>query len=180
MTYDIESVTNWDALCRVSHGMMRDKGWWDDGSRPLHWLRLLIASEIAEAVECLRLLIASEIAEAVECLRDGKIETWYQESGKPEGFWVELADALIRLADAVGGGVIECGCVNYSESTSTKPLEFSLALDRFLFDLALDEYRDAVLLAFALAASHQHDLWATIREKLAYNATRPHKHGRKA
>lgn len=165
MVYDIESVTNWDALCRVAHGMMRDKGWWEDGERPVHWLRLLIASEIAEAVEC---------------LRDGKIETWYQESGKPEGFWVELADALIRIADAIGGGVMECGCVDGFDHYHGGKSDLASNLDVILFDVVNDEMSHGVRLAFALAASHEHDLWATIREKLAYNATRPHKHGRKA
>lgn len=165
MTYDIESVTNWDALCRVAHGMMRDKGWWEDGERPLHWMRLLIASEIAEAVEC---------------LRDGRIETWYQPTGKPEGFWVELADMLIRIADAVGAGVMECGCVGSVDYGMGDNFDLRLGLDTVLFDLVNDELSQCARTTFAMAVSHQHDLWATIREKLAYNATRPHKHGRKA
>ena len=46
------------------------------------------------------LLIISEICEAQETIRSGHLPTavWY-ENAKPEGFGVELADALIRILD---------------------------------------------------------------------------------
>jgi NTP pyrophosphatase (non-canonical NTP hydrolase) len=43
-------------------------------------------------------LVHSEVSEAVECARCGLLE-WYEEDGKPEGMVVELADAVIRIAD---------------------------------------------------------------------------------
>lgn len=45
------------------------------------------------------LLVHSELSEAVEELRNGHTETeiYLSEKGKPEGFPVEIADALIRL-----------------------------------------------------------------------------------
>ena len=53
------------------------------------------------------MLIVSELAEAAEELRDGFApdETYYSDGGKPEGFAVELADAVIRaygLAEMLG------------------------------------------------------------------------------
>ena len=48
-------------------------------------------------------LAHTELSEAVECLRDqhhGVDEVWYrEEDGKPEGFVMELADAVIRIGD---------------------------------------------------------------------------------
>lgn len=164
MAYKIDEVVDFDSLVCVAHQMAVDKGWWE-GERPLCRLRLLIASEIAEAVEC---------------LRDGKIDTWYQESGKPEGFWVELADALVRIADATGAGVMECGCVDGFDHAIDDEIDLWASLDSILFDVTHDELGHGVRSTLALAASNNHDLWATIREKLAYNATRPHKHGRGA
>ena len=46
------------------------------------------------------MLIVTELAEAVEELRDGRgITETYERDGKPEGFPVELADAVIRALD---------------------------------------------------------------------------------
>lgn len=76
------------------------------------------------------LLAISEICEAQEELRDGKLpnEIYYQVNGKPCGFPVEVADAIIRLLDICGA-----------------------------FDI---------------------DIQSVVEEKLAYNKTRPEKHGR--
>jgi hypothetical protein len=45
------------------------------------------------------LLVVSEVCEAQEVLRDGTPITniWEEDNGKPEGFPVECADAIIRL-----------------------------------------------------------------------------------
>ena len=44
-------------------------------------------------------LIHAEVSEALEDHRDGKIETYFEESGKPCGFAQELADIVIRVGD---------------------------------------------------------------------------------
>ena len=69
-------------------------GWWDDtkdyGDR---------LAKIPEKI----LLVHCELSEAVEEFRVGKIKTYYDaETNKPEGVFVELADAMIRLMDLCG------------------------------------------------------------------------------
>ncbi len=64
-------------------------GWWE-GVSP--------EDKIKSIPEKLLLIIA-EIAEATEEYRDGKMELYFGAGGKPEGFWVEIADAVIRVLD---------------------------------------------------------------------------------
>lgn len=60
-----------------------EKGWWDEPRDFLH----------------LAALVHSEISEAVEAWREDKRLAWISEEGKPEGYMVELADAIIRIMD---------------------------------------------------------------------------------
>lgn len=99
------------------HYLAKEKGFWDTERNVPEMLAL----------------VHSEISEALEEYRDGNMERDYGFDEnfvvrKPEGFGVELADAVIRILDLAGG------------------LNIPLA-----------------------------DL---IEEKLAYNRTRPQKHGK--
>jgi hypothetical protein len=171
-TDEIAKVTDWDALVRVSHNMALEKGWWSDGvaSRPIEEIIANFHSEVSEAWEEYR---AGRMAtwysgDAAESLRSGKIP-------KPEGFCVELADLVIRIADAVGAHRIDVDC-EFAASSQHNLSEFVC----WLHDLIANEnFHWAIEECFYFADCNQHDLWATIREKLAYNATRPYRHGGK-
>lgn len=72
------------------------------------------------------MLVVSELAEAVEELRKGfKVDKIYNEykdgkiDPKPEGFPIEVADAVIRLAD-----LAECSGFDLEDAIRTK-LEFN-------------------------------------------------------
>jgi len=97
-----------------AHAAAITKGWYD-GERNIPELLALIHSEISEALEE---------------YRRGDMATYYREgNAKPEGFAIEIADAVIRIADL-------CGYIKI-------------------------------------------DLESAIETKMAYNRTRPHRHGGK-
>lgn len=78
-------------LQRDIHKMARDKGFWDESD---DFKGASIGTKIA--------LIHTEISEALEEFRKPDVELdeiYYSEGGKPEGFGVELADAVIRILD---------------------------------------------------------------------------------
>lgn len=85
----------------------RDRGFWDDYERE-------VKNEATERafVSQKVMLIVSELSEAVEELRSGRdVTETYMKDGKPEGFPVELADAMIRLLDLCGHVGIPVGDV---------------------------------------------------------------------
>lgn len=97
------------------HSANKQKGWYDGEKLP---------------AAVFHMLFVTEIAEATEAVRNNEPDFWIDESGKPQGEAVELADAFIRILDYVG-------------------------------------YK-------------KWDLDEIVKAKLAYNKTRPHRHGGKA
>ena len=68
-------------------------GWWDGVST---------SEEKHKLIPEKLLLIITEVAEATEDYRNGNMDTFLGAGGKPEGFWVEVADAVIRILDLAG------------------------------------------------------------------------------
>ncbi len=173
MSYKIDEVVDFDSLVCVAHQMAIDKGWWE-GNRS--WAECWVNFH-------------AELSEAWEEYRCGRMATWYasdaasvlRSGGVPklEGFWVEIGDLLIRIADYVGSRRFEvrpCGKIDYSKAKldSVAPMVWLLHLL-----VAEEEFLGAVDICEHFAAAHKVDLWSIIREKLRYNATRPHRHGGK-
>lgn len=116
-------------LCEKAFSMAREKGWYSPAKTSLECYAL-VHSEISEAVEAARVPappIYYEIAQEGGLIR--RAPTPELTGQKPEGELVELADAVIRIADY-------CGARGW-------------------------------------------DLEQAIKLKMAYNATRPHRHGGK-
>lgn len=93
---------NLTELATKVHTLAIEKGWYEDDN-------LNIPEKLA--------LIHAEISEALEAYRDGEMEAYahaccdvpsrgHREGcpgiGKPEGFPIEIADALIRILDLCG------------------------------------------------------------------------------
>lgn len=169
---DIARVTDWQSLVRVAHGMAVEKGWWDDGIN-------------ARPIEDIINNFHAEVSEAWEEYRAGRMATWYADPQavlagklpKPEGFYVELADLLIRIADAAGAHRIDVGEVCFTGPGFV--VSISVTILKLHKMIARYDYEELINECLSLADNNNHDLWATIREKLRYNATRPHRHGGK-
>ena len=100
------------------HEIAKEKGWYGPDGRNVGEALMLVVCEASEAMEELR-------EYGPEKLRN----FWRSDSGKPEGFPVEIADILIRCLDL-------CGYLNI-------------------------------------------DIEEAVRQKVAYNRTRPVRHGGK-
>lgn len=80
-------------------GVAKSKGWWPQDTT-LNGEVILSADEILAKL----MLVVSELSEAVEFVRlkDFDVKRFTNINGKPEGFSIELIDALIRLLDLMG------------------------------------------------------------------------------
>lgn len=98
-------------LVTRSHALAASKGW-HEGTLNVPEKLALIHSEVSEALESFR--SDGVRVKCLDCNGTGRHETdrcrcdddqhewWFGDSGKPEGFVVELADAVIRIADLCG------------------------------------------------------------------------------
>ena len=85
-------------LCERAHQNAIDRGWYDDhDKRNLGVAIALIHSELSEALEELR-----KGWDPTKVYTSESIDRNGLRSRKPEGFTVELADAVIRIADLCG------------------------------------------------------------------------------
>lgn len=172
MAYKIDEVVDFDSLTCVAHAMAVDKGWWE-GNRS--WAECWVNFH-------------AELSEAWEEYRCGRMATWYASDAasvlrsggvpKPEGFWVEIADLMIRVADYVGFNRFDINGWSVKEARESwhNIPEIFAQLHHMI---AHEDFIPTCNMCERFAAAHNVDLWSVIREKLRYNATRPHRHGGK-
>lgn len=140
-------------------------------------------------------LFHTEITEAYNEYIAGKLETWYQPDGKPEGFYTELADVVIRILDYFS---LEWYNVEEFEPADTDVLE---NIDEYAFLLHIHSVVSSAsesvrknnteitemnilfdvigLIDQWLIVECSNRLTDLITEKIAYNKTRGHRHGGK-
>lgn len=151
-------------------------GWYDDGPRNFYDILGLIHSEWSEALE--------EV-------RTGTIKTYYKRheyGDKPCGYWVELADGIIRLYDISEHWGIVAKDINFDNVLRGRLDSFSLSqfvgylhklTDEFLSTKKLF-FPDVIISnIFYYAHIHRVDMLGIIMEKHEFNKKRPYKHGGK-
>ncbi len=147
-------------------------------------------------------LVHTELTEAQDCLDDHDLVLRFDANGKPESFAAEAADVVIRLGDLCGALAqvdperfhLRCTDLSgYSHSlVSVTALDRRMLTIRKYVDQAtecvrVDNWYDfvfslnAVIQDLAIVcASVGVDLPGAITAKMAYNKTRPHRHGGKS
>lgn len=171
-----------------------DHGWWE-ADRKWYEARVLIMSELAEALEEFRaghnlalvkvptkhwLDPAVNFDELIKRARD---------SQKPEGFAVEIADVVIRILDFAGKHAEgSYGRYDFSDVLSDAPAGYrdtAQAIDEAcacLYDSdheAHESCRQVLIHCFSIAAFAGFDLMKVVEIKHEYNKTRPYRHGGK-
>lgn len=204
---DVQKITEWSQ--RI-HELALSKGWWQDGieKRSVAEIVSNYYSEILEAWEEYRAgrmnLWWSYNGNAIESVGSDRFRyigpcltcatRWSQNRGysefvtlKPEGFWLEASDLVIRIMDAMGayGWAFKETTAREYESIPLfiKRLRKLADMDTAIVDAwhpeALARSCEILLTCTATASAHGVDLWSLIELKHAYNQTRPIRHGGK-
>jgi hypothetical protein len=179
-------------LVTESFKIATEKGWHTE-DRTLSAITLLMQSEIAEVVEEYRKHKGlTEIWYEVHYSEGGIEYTTIGEPGdKPCGIPIEIADAVIRIADYCGKVSIDLDRCFYTPQLLTEEDGFEGALAHINYTLSQAWFHRkdpqtvaswlgvSVRFAFDLANRFGIDLWAAIDEKTTYNRTRSYRHGNK-
>ena len=138
-------------------------------------------------------LIHSELSEALEELRKPDNPDYYTgENGKPEGFWVELADCIIRILDWMGDEKQEPRLVNMQDvkAMSESDRVATIAVSHIAVSRALERYLKGdvpgatfwlnvtITLIVAQFEAEGQFVEDTIVAKDRFNKSRPYKHGK--
>jgi len=176
--------------------MNRKKGFWDN-PMTVHVRKLLIISEIAEALEADRTNKKFEGTFDDLFTEEFDVDLFKQKVKDTPGD--EIADAFIRLMDCIGNNS-ENFTVNNVEfekesidnlkkysieskveaDANSKAMGFDFGTWLYILTDCIinDAYDDFIGIIFAGAYNFNIDLASHIKYKLMYNATRPYKHGK--
>lgn len=171
---------DWDALAKVVHDDNVAKGFWPPEGRNYGEMIALAHSELSEAFDDWHNMREP----------DEKVPQYMNT-------FVEIADCMIRLLDTMGhtgGTVNELNIDDYADNkygmTQYQSMGDNLMLINSKLSNALEGHRkndmeringnlsDAFMLCWALMREHNQDAHGIIDAKLAYNRSRPFKHGK--
>ena len=178
-------------ISKQAHATALSKGWYD-ANRPVE-LPKRLDPEVRRYIERLEqrnvgealMLICTEVTEALIDYECGDIKLRFDERAKPIGLPSELADVVIRIGDLLGYLGIELD----PEIDVDYPSVEDAFLDMFSSASHSCEMarggapihgglRRIVLACEWVSKELGVDLTGAIEAKMAYNATRPRKHGK--
>lgn len=160
-------MIDWNLLIQKCHAAAVANGWWEQPRSEDHCMGLVV----------------TEIAEAIEWYRDFKGNAadvfaphWEGET-KPVGIPSELADICIRICDWLG----HSSSVGHLPRKQVQRFGADFIADMFAVTSTVCIYSPHTVLDTVeiVAEAYKIDLAAAIETKLAYNATRGHRHGGK-
>ena len=147
-----------EELMKDIHNNAVEKGFYDNGLKPMAEAEMLIVSEIAEALECYRL---------------GIMKTEIADNGKPVGFPSEVADIAIRVIDTMQAALND-RLTDEKDLTSIPTILWGMC--RLMFEADPKAVIDG---CFYLSTLMGFDLLEEIKRKHEYNKTRSYRHGGK-
>ena len=167
-------------LCKEAHENAVRHGFWDEEHDIRHYLMLVI-TELAEAVQAYRKNRFADLCEYNEMVgvRGCSEDTAFLVCIK-DTFEDEMADACIRLMDLTGRFDVELP--TDIKIIRTEGEDITVTLFKAIFFMQNAMYRDAgelVMYFIRLSEAIGIDIEWHIRQKMAYNKSRPYLHGNK-
>lgn len=168
-------------LVEKIHSNAVAKGFWDTKYPPMHWLALVV-TELSEAIEAYRsgekrpIALYREELEKSGCDFDKMAFEELVKDSKED----ELADAVIRLYDVIGGFESDLSIVVEEEfMTECKDAElFTERIGLAMLTVLREEPVVAIQVIEYIAKLEGIDLYWHIDQKMRYNTTRPRLHGK--
>ena len=166
------------------HAINVAKGWHD---KPLKTTSGCAVEVYTDRVLAKLALVHSELCEAEEEAAADLFDVYYRDDKptKPEGWIVEIADALIHVLDTCEALGLECHSIEEQRFSARTSLHayVSSAVEAARVGDYTGAFVDALVGLWQAceieADRRQLDLASAIKLKIAYNRTRPHMHGGK-
>ena len=168
-------------LCREAHENAVRHGFWDEEHDIRHYLMLVI-TELAEAVQAYRKNKFADRNEYEKLVKErGCAEDTAFLLSVKDTFEDKMADACIRLMDLAGRSDAELPD-DYDSLDFLDERGITIVLFKAIFFMQNAMYRDTgelVMYFIRLSEAIGIDIEWHIRQKMAYNKSRPYLHGNK-
>jgi NTP pyrophosphatase (non-canonical NTP hydrolase) len=178
---------NLNQLAKQIHQNNKQKGFWDN-ERSNSELLMLVICELAEAVEADRKGRYANRTQMYAALRTNKDFVTYFEYFIKDTFEDEMADAIIRLLDMAAARGIELSTnIGFIETEGTKiykqisKIEAIFEIVHIVYYIGVASLKGINFVLNTLFQMCKHwgiDIEWHIMQKIQYNKTRPHKHGK--